>query len=294
MRIIDLQDNGIGDAVVACWIVSSASAVGEKVFINPRATSEVMKILGIGSSCVTDIPSEPWSRSERVGHLYEYRFLSMRRGSRFDSWCESLGLGGIKPVRPKYREEANDEIWAKEQWNKLDSSGEKVRIAVFPEVEYKVRQWPIAYYMDLIFRLKSEGCSVATLAREQATIEYMQCDWWAGFAVSKVAAMIKLADIVISNDSGPAHLAGSIGTKAIAVCGITDGKIVFAHDKNVYPVSLGHDDLECMPCHFSTERGYRKACELGGCQALYRLTPNRVFSLIERFIAASKLVRSCG
>ena len=113
----------------------------------------------------------------------------------------------------------------------------------------------------------------------------MPCRWWSGFSLGRVAAMAARATVAVANDSGPAHLASTVGTRTIAVCGPTDPALVFGHDRNVEPVTLDAQALACVGCHFSAGRGYRHACEVGGCQALMRLDPLLVEQRVRRALA---------
>jgi len=124
------------------------------------------------------------------------------------------------------------------------------------------------------------------LGGTQPAVDYMPCRWWSGFTLGRAAAMIARANVAVANDSGPAHLASTIGTRTIAICGPTDPAIVFGHECNVEAATLDPTTLPCVSCHFSATRGYRHACEVGGCQALMRLDPLAVENAVRRAIAA--------
>jgi ADP-heptose:LPS heptosyltransferase len=94
--------------------------------------------------------------------------------------------------------------------------------------------------------------------------------------------MARRALVVVANESGPSHLAAALGTRTIAICGPTDPRIVFAHEPNVQAAILDASELACVGCHFSHTKGYRSACDVGGCQALMRLDPTTVGRLVER------------
>ena len=160
----------------------------------------------------------------------------------------------------------------------------RFRIIIFPAAAWSTRCWPICYYIDLAEHLTKIGASVAIVGSKSSDVEGFDCSWWWGFSISKVAAFIRRSNLIIGNDSGPAHLGSTIEIKTVAICGPTDGRIVFGHDANVLPVSLEPEILKCTGCHFSPRIGFREACRIGGCQALMRLTPERVLSVVRSML----------
>jgi hypothetical protein len=90
-----------------------------------------------------------------------------------------------------------------------------------------------------------------------------------------IAAAIQWADLVIGNDSGPAHLAGTIGTRALAIHGPTQERI-YAYLPEV--TSYRKKALPCAGCHCLPPfpKGY--ACSVG-CGELYRTFPEDVYQV---------------
>jgi ADP-heptose:LPS heptosyltransferase len=89
-----------------------------------------------------------------------------------------------------------------------------------------VRRWPENYFAELIQKLREEfnfhlllmpdpdgyGRSLATMADEVAD----------NLTVEQLITVIGVADLLISNDSAPAHIAAACGTPVIAIFGPTD------------------------------------------------------------------------
>jgi Glycosyltransferase family 9 (heptosyltransferase) len=285
--MIDVRQNGIGDIVVACWIVHSAAAIAEQVRLNPRNHWALATLLGVPEECLTREEASDWSQTLGIGHQFEYHQVNVAPMSRFDAWCQSLDLPRLSPVRPPYREAPEDGAWADQQWSKV-APADAPRILLFPDAAWSLRAWPKAYFVDLTSQLNGLGYAVAAMAGTQAAVEYLPCRWWSGFTLGQTAAMTARASLVVANDSGPSHLAAAIGTRTIAICGPTDPQIVFAHDPNVQPATLDAALLSCVPCHFSGPRGYRHACEVGGCQGLMRLDPDEVRQRVDRAARISR------
>lgn len=283
-RLIDIQDNGIGDLVLACWIAVSADAHGLRVRINPRARTDVAKLFEIPSSCISDLTGPNWAQTPGLGHQYEYQVLARRANasSRFSVWCEALHLPPMTPVRPRYREVKEAGSWADMQWRKTGWQPGQPKLLIFPETAWSVRRWPLAYFVDVASASARLGFAVAVMATDAETVRPFNCWSWWGFPVSRVAAMIRRADLVLGNDSGPAHLAATIGVPTVVVAGPTRAELVFGQYDRVYPLKLSPDHLACVGCHFSRAQGYREACAFGGCQALMRLAPSTAVLQIER------------
>ncbi|MEZ5668086.1 MAG: glycosyltransferase family 9 protein [Alphaproteobacteria bacterium] len=275
--LIDMRDRGVGDVVVACWLVHAARAVGRPVRLNPRGLTDVCRMLGVEAPALSDAEGDNWAKTDGLGHRHEYALVAHGTPRpRFTAWAEALGLPGLAPVRPPYCETVAAAGWADAAWAESAEPGQ-LRVAMFPEVAWLIRRWPPAYFIDLADMLKAKGAAVVMVGVDKAKVGAMGCRWYAGFSLARTAALMARADAVIGNDSGPAHLAGTLGVPTFVPCGPTDGALVFAHDPNVRCTGLPPGRLACHPCHFAVERGYRDACKVGGCRALMTLTPEPVF-----------------
>jgi hypothetical protein len=281
--IMDIQDRGIGDIVLASWLVASAKAAGQTLSVNPRSHGELALALGIPETYLTRSDGPSWTNTDGIGLKFEYERL--RAGDtrcRFELWAASLGLFDLNPVRPVVALTKDVYDWAEAEWIASTSEARPGRVAILPQAAWPVRQWPMAYFLDLADLLEERGFSVVLLGSKPQDMSRHGRRWYAGFDLVRTAAMLSLADLVVANDSGPAHLGGVVGTQTIAICGPTLGKVVFAHDRNIHPFALGNDVLACVGCHFNEDRGYRQACRSGGCRALFLNTPEKVISAVDR------------
>jgi hypothetical protein len=283
MPIIDCQDNGIGDVVVACWIASSAKAANLSFLVNPRQHRDITTFLGVEGRYVTDMEGPNWSQTPGIGHQYEYAIARSFPRSRFEVWCEALGIKTLVPVRPNFVEDEGDRMWASEQWGKVTVSRSAPRVLLFPDSAWIVRQWPHPFFAALTRRLLLAGCAPAVMAGDRKNVEAFGCWHWWGCSLSKVASMMRQADLVIANDSGPAHLAGAVGTSALAICGPTT-QGVFAHDERIAVANIEPSKLACSGCYFSPARGFTRTCGMLGCEALLRLTPDQVLSRTKQIL----------
>lgn len=297
-RLLDIRDNGMGDVVLACWIIESAAALGLPVQVNPRRWAALTPLLGMPAAAVTEQEGPHATRSPEIGLQYEYRAVGAalaageRPRTRFALWCDSLGLSApgdapLRPVRPRYCESLADRAWACEQWQKVQErvSPGAPRVLVFPDTARPMRRWPQEHFRGLARAMIAKGWAVGAMASRQDSAAALGSFYWYGFSIGRTAAMIAQADLVIAADTGPAHLAGTIGTTTLAICGPTIGHVVFGHDANVHPLHAPPQMAPaCAPCHFSAERGYGRSCEAEGCRALSALDPAFVLEAAEQLL----------
>jgi ADP-heptose:LPS heptosyltransferase len=99
----------------------------------------------------------------------------------------------------------------------------------------------------------------------------------AGLPPTRTAVLLSGADLFVGNDSGPAHVAGFMGTKGIAVCGPSPGNILFSFYSCIKVVQAR---IPCSPCVFMADRGFRPECRLD-CAAIHDVSVDEVFSAAE-------------
>jgi ADP-heptose:LPS heptosyltransferase len=145
-------------------------------------------------------------------------------------------------------------------------------VLIFPFSYSPVRTWPKAYFVELGLILKHAGFSVKFVTEQRDYAFFMPFHCIVGAGWNWIAAAIQSARLVIGNDSGPAHLAGTIGTPTIAIQGATTERI-YSHIPEV--VSYRKKALGCAGCHCLPQNQFRASCD-SGCLELYRTFPEEV------------------
>jgi heptosyltransferase I len=88
-------------------------------------------------------------------------------------------------------------------------------------------------------------------------------------SLPELAYLYKKAQLVITTDSGPMHLAAAVGTEVVALFGPTD-------PVRTGPYGAGHTiiriELPCSPC-------FKKNCPTIKC--MHDILPEQVFAVIE-------------
>jgi heptosyltransferase-2 len=141
-------------------------------------------------------------------------------------------------------------------------AGPKVRIALQPGATYgPAKRWPAHLYAELARRLLAAGADVAVLGGPgDADVVAAVRDGAEGVRdlcgrtrVGVLGAVLRSADLLVTNDTGPMHLAAAVGTSVVAIFGSTSptwtGPCGEGHRVIVQPVP-------CAPC-------FQRTCEIG-------------------------------
>ncbi len=164
--------------------------------------------------------------------------------------------------------------------------------AVFiPGASYLTKMWPKEYFKDLaeIMFLDNKFKKIIVVGKgefEEMTGRFIcgekngKCVNLTGkLSLEETAAVIKYAQVVITNDNGPMHLAECFKKKTVAIFGCTTEELGF------FPYSTGFiavevNDLKCRPCtHFG-----RKKCPRGHFKCMRNISPESVYKTITDFL----------
>lgn len=249
---------GLGDLVMWSWLAAGAKQAKVPLVFHRRRDTSLLSMFGAE---VTD----------DVGGLVlddVYRTEMNERGqrARIDYLREALP-STVPAVRPTVQLAVEDTEWALQTRHELGSP----LVLLFPQTAWKPREWPASYWVDLAWQLANHHYSVALFYQgDDARYRNTPRFYW-NTSISRIAALMQHASLVIGNDSFPAHLAGTLGVPTLALMGPTRGS-VFAHIPNVTCITSA---LDCTGCHFQTP--FRAACDQG-CQSLFRLFPDDVLT----------------
>lgn len=260
--LIESFCNGLGDALVYCWLVHTLRGAGHPVLINPRGRAlPIYDRFSVPSSWRTT------ASGALRGHPPKAIFPST---GWLSSWIVGHGFPLSQPVRPPYSPATPSlSEWASSSWTDRGHAN-LPRILICPDVMYGVRRWPVPYFALLARWLTDAGFRVLTLLHHwDPSHPYPYAI--GGTTVDQLIALINSSDLVIGNDSGPAHIAGTLGKPTIAVCGGSPS-LFFDHLPEVRTLHAHPNEIPCVSCNFQGDRGYASLCN-HGCAALSALTP---------------------
>jgi lipopolysaccharide heptosyltransferase II len=202
--------------------------------------------------------------------------------------AEALGAGGrsrvaVVPVT------AEATSWAAEALRPLP----RPILAIHPGATWETKRWPAAKFAELASRFdgsvvvvgsdqeRKGGAQIANavLAQGRSAV-----DLTGQTTLKRLAALLAAADLLVSNDSGPLHLAAALGTPVVGIFTCTS------------PVRSGpagelHELISTgVPCAGS----YKKTCPFRGpahLACLGELSVERVWVAVERIVDGRKLAR---
>ena len=258
---IDLQRpkyyRGLGDVVMWAWLAEGSSAGPDPLTFHRTQNLDLTGLLGLR------VDSEPGGLS--LDDAFQVEVADGCQKPRLDYIRQFLGI--TAPIaRPALHISTEDQAWA----DGLAAEAGSPLVLLFPQSAWKPREWPANYWVDLAWKLKRAGVPTVVMMQGDDARFHNTPNWRYGTPIPRVAALMARAALVIGNDSFPAHLAGTVGVRTLALMGPTTAG-VFAHMPDVE--CLASNGLDCTGCHF--RQPFRAACDQG-CMSLYRLFPDDV------------------
>jgi lipopolysaccharide heptosyltransferase II len=154
-------------------------------------------------------------------------------------------------------------------------------VAMNVSARWPTKRWPAASFAEVGDRLRQEGYGAVVMIGgpnervEVAAVSGMMktpaIDLAGATTVGVLPALLSRASLLITNDSGPMHVAAAIGTPVVALFGPTSAI-------RTGPYGLGHrvltTELSCRPC---LSRTCQNQVQL---ECLTRITPEQVFAVV--------------
>lgn len=140
---------------------------------------------------------------------------------------------------------------------RTNGGGERRVVALFPGANGEARRWPAGRFSALAQRLGAAGRRVLVLGGpgEEGLTEvvasagaaYGECvDLGGRTDLAGLAEVLAGCDALVTNDTGPMHLAAALGTPVVALEGPADVRQTRPLGARVRLV--GRFDLPCVPC----------------------------------------------
>ncbi|HIC09563.1 MAG TPA: lipopolysaccharide heptosyltransferase family protein [Aquificales bacterium] len=153
-------------------------------------------------------------------------------------------------------------------------------VAVSPSANFLPKRWAEGHFAKLIDLLLEEGFKVVlTGGKEDTEVSHRVLslikdpkgvlDLSGKTSVGELVAVIKLAKVLVSNDSAPVHIAEAVGTPAVSVYCATSSHYGFYPRSGLYFEPRG---LTCHPC-----KPNPKVCKTGTLECRYAVKPEEVF-----------------
>ncbi len=160
-------------------------------------------------------------------------------------------------------------------------------IAVFPGASQKQKMWPLEYFIKVSEKVFEKygvpsvymGAEDMPLPQKSFIINRMGIK-----PLSYLINAAKFSTFVISNDSGPAHIAAAVNTPLFVIFGPTIPEFGFRPVSEAPVFLFERKDLKCRPCSLHGE----KRCKYGDLRCLAGIEPERVLKSIYIYMAHNK------
>jgi heptosyltransferase II len=165
-------------------------------------------------------------------------------------------------------------------WRALVPQGPGPLVGLFPGANAPARRWPADRFAELARRLAEAGARLvvmggareAVLTADVAAAAQGGLDAGGRTDLGDLAALLSLCDLVVTNDTGPMHLAGAVGTPTVSLWGPSDPREV--RQVGAPDVRVTGPELACKPC-------YRNHCARRGAGTLLPDAHEECMRLIE-------------
>jgi len=229
-------------------------------------------------------PGREWSHvflNERV----PYPAVTLHSVDRYLALIESLGCScripqWTIPIRQVHR----DRVAVFLEANGI--TRHRPLILLHPGTRWKSKNWPELSWAELGVLLNQENCQLvltgsngdrALVQSIKAARTFAAVDASGLWSLAELAFLQSQADVVVTPDSGPMHLAAAVGTPVVALFGPTDP------DRTGPYGTAGHRVLvkpvACRPC-------FKRTCAT--CECLTALTPEEVCGAVRDVLSEAK------
>ncbi len=170
----------------------------------------------------------------------------------------------------------------------LPPNDKRFTVTISPGASWFTKQYPAEYYKKLIkMVLDKIDARVLLVGAEQEmklTAELASVspsrtlDLGGKTSVMETAILIERSDVFVSGDCGPMHMAAALGIPQIAIFGSTQPMLGFKPINDNAAILTAEE--QCSPCSLHG----RKQCPLGHFNCMKNISPEVVFSAINRHL----------
>ena len=171
-------------------------------------------------------------------------------------YVEAAAALGLAPGEPEFRTHARPELVAAARERLVAAGWDAASplVALNPAGGWETKQWPLERYVAFGRRLESAGCRLLALApapvpaRFRALVEASPglLDFTGRTTPSEALALVSLASLVVSDDSGLMHLAWVQGVPALALFG--SSRAAWSRPEGPRSSGFYSEDLACGAC----------------------------------------------
>ena len=239
-----------------------------------------------------NVPNHGW-RGAREGSwiAYTHRIpiptLDVHAIDRYLWVAPLLGLDDNPPdLTIHLSPEASDRV------NRLleehDVPASKPLVVLVPGTIWETKHWTIEGFAGVARQFLQDGFAVALAGtmrdqqrcRQIAAAAPGTCDLSGKTTPADLAALIRRAEVAVTNDSGSMHVAASLGKPMVSVFGPTNPVHIGPYER---PESVVRVDLPCSPCNYRrlSQCPFDHAC-------MKQVTSTMVVERVRKILSAAK------
>lgn len=165
-------------------------------------------------------------------------------------------------------------------------------VLLFPFAAWNQRSWPITYYLRLEDRLSDMGLNVVIcgVKRDEWAFKNFsnRATYYCNLNMQDLCNLVWFSDLVISNDSMPAHLCGITETPCIAIHTHLSEYALYKYYTSVTSIT----NSDCNSCHWD-ESKHKNYC-MSKCWSLKAISPEIVLQEVLRKLEDGKTAKRSG
>lgn len=149
------------------------------------------------------------------------------------------------------------------------------------------KRWPLPYWATLLDRLIRNTSVYIILTGAPSDLPIVEdlisrmrehpINLTGKTSLPQLAALLHRADLLISGDSGPIHMATALGTPIIGIYGPTNPSLGGPLSPDA---TILRDPIWCSPCYNATS-GDSADCRFYTTQCMKNITPTQVFTIVQ-------------
>ena len=194
-------------------------------------------------------------------------------------YVEAAVALGLTPGEPVFRMHAREELVlaARSRLAAAGWDGASPLACLNPAGGWETKQWPLDRYIELGRRLESAGCRLLALSPAPVPPRFLALrealspgllDFTGKTSAGEALALVSLASLVVSDDSGLMHLAWVQGVPSLALFG--SSRAAWSRPEGSRSAGFYSEDLSCGAC-------MQPVCARGDLLCLVRVTVDDVF-----------------
>jgi len=142
--------------------------------------------------------------------------------------------------------------------------GDQPILAIHATARQEVKRWPLERFAQLADQISQAGWGIPVFIGAKEDVQDIvlirkrmltrSVDFAGQTSLKELASLLKMSRLLITNDSGPMHLAAAVGTPVVALFGPTEPKKIGPYGKG--HVVLQHTE-QCSACRTGSEGPHR-------------------------------------